>query len=49
MVARFLGVDDARGVLKPGARADIVALTRDLTVVATWLDGSMEDAKEEHP
>jgi N-acetylglucosamine-6-phosphate deacetylase len=40
--ARFLGLDKERGVLVAGARADLVALTADLTVVATWLDGSAE-------
>src|SRR6476659_4513783 len=41
--ARFLGLDNERGVLVPGARADIVALTPELSVVATWLDGDMEE------
>jgi len=41
--ARFLGLDSERGVLVPGARADIVALTPELSVVATWLDGGMEE------
>jgi N-acetylglucosamine-6-phosphate deacetylase len=40
--ARFLGLDKERGVLTAGARADLVALNDDLTVVATWLDGSAE-------
>jgi N-acetylglucosamine-6-phosphate deacetylase len=40
--ARFLGLEKERGVLNPGARADLVALDGDLTVVATWLDGSAE-------
>ena len=40
--ARFLGLEKERGVLVPGARADLVALDGDLTVVATWLDGSAE-------
>jgi N-acetylglucosamine-6-phosphate deacetylase len=40
--ARFLGLDKERGVLVAGARADLVALTADLNVVATWLDGSAE-------
>jgi N-acetylglucosamine-6-phosphate deacetylase len=43
--ARFLGLEEERGVLIPGARADLVALTQDLTVVATWLDGSAEEPK----
>lgn len=37
--ARFLGVEHERGLLKPGARADVVALTPDLKVIATWIDG----------
>jgi N-acetylglucosamine-6-phosphate deacetylase len=37
--ARFLGLDHERGVLAPGARADMVALDRDLIAVATWVDG----------
>jgi N-acetylglucosamine-6-phosphate deacetylase len=40
--AQFLGLDTERGALVPGARADLVALTQDLRVVATWLDGSTE-------
>jgi N-acetylglucosamine-6-phosphate deacetylase len=40
--ARFLGLDDARGALLPGARADLVALTDDLGVVATWLGGEAD-------
>jgi N-acetylglucosamine-6-phosphate deacetylase len=40
--ARFLGLDHERGVLIPGARADLVALDRELTVVATWIDGSTD-------
>ena len=41
--ARFLGLDKERGVLVPGARADLVALTQDLTVLDTWVGGSTED------
>jgi N-acetylglucosamine-6-phosphate deacetylase len=37
--ARFLGLDRERGTLGAGARADIVALTPELDVVATWLAG----------
>jgi N-acetylglucosamine-6-phosphate deacetylase len=40
--ARFLGLDNERGALFAGARADLVALTKDLTVVATWVDGYSE-------
>ena len=43
--ARFLGLDGERGALVPDARADLVALTEDLTVVATWVDGIAEDAQ----
>ena len=45
--ARFLGADKERGALVPGARADLVALTQELTVVATWLDGSTDDVKSD--
>jgi len=38
--ARFLGLDNERGALVSGARADLVALTQELSVVATWVDGS---------
>jgi N-acetylglucosamine-6-phosphate deacetylase len=38
--ARFLGLEHERGALIAGARADLVALTDDLRVVATWLGGS---------
>ena len=41
--ARFLGLDNERGVLIPGVRADLVALTQELTVVATWLDGDADE------
>jgi N-acetylglucosamine-6-phosphate deacetylase len=40
--ARFLGLDSERGALVPGARADLVALTQDLTVIETWVGGSTE-------
>jgi N-acetylglucosamine-6-phosphate deacetylase len=40
--ARFLGLDQERGALVPGARADLVALDQDLTVVKTWVGGSTE-------
>lgn len=38
--AKFLGLDNERGTLRPGARADLVALSQDLQVIATWIDGS---------
>lgn len=44
--ARFLGLDNERGALIPGARADLVALTQELSVIATWLDGSTDDEWE---
>src|SRR5712675_3213384 len=37
--ARFLGIEHRRGTLSAGARADIVALTANLDVVATWMAG----------
>ena len=40
--AHFLGLERERGVLIPGARADLVALDGDLAVVDTWIDGSAE-------
>jgi N-acetylglucosamine-6-phosphate deacetylase len=45
--ARFLGVNKEHGALVPGARADLVALTQELRVVATWLDGSTDDVKSD--
>ena len=43
--ARFLGLDDERGALIPGARADLVALSHELKVSATWVDGNVDDVK----
>jgi N-acetylglucosamine-6-phosphate deacetylase len=43
--AQFLGLDHERGALVPDARADLVALSQDLKVVATWVDGSIDDLK----
>ncbi|HVV61368.1 MAG TPA: N-acetylglucosamine-6-phosphate deacetylase [Pseudolabrys sp.] len=40
--ARFLGLDNERGMLVAGARADLVALTEELKVVATWIGGSVD-------
>jgi N-acetylglucosamine-6-phosphate deacetylase len=37
--ARFLGMENERGAIVTGARADLVALTEDLHVLATWVDG----------
>jgi N-acetylglucosamine-6-phosphate deacetylase len=41
--AGFLGLEHERGTLVPDARADLVALTQELQVVATWIDGCRED------
>src|SRR5215470_3753715 len=40
--ARFLGLDKERGTLAAGSRADLVALSDDLNVVATWVDGASD-------
>lgn len=40
--AQFLGLENERGAIVPGARADLVALTDRLTVAATWIDGEIE-------
>ena len=40
--ARFLGLEHERGLLKAGARADLVAMTPDLEVIATWIDGVVQ-------
>jgi N-acetylglucosamine-6-phosphate deacetylase len=40
--AKFLGVEHERGALVRGARADMVALTPDLEVIATWVDGAAD-------
>jgi N-acetylglucosamine-6-phosphate deacetylase len=41
--ARFLGLEAERGALVPGARADLVALTNELSVFAAWIDGTIEE------
>lgn len=41
--AKFLGLSDERGVLVPGARADLVAMTSDLRVLGTWVNGEVSD------
>jgi N-acetylglucosamine-6-phosphate deacetylase len=38
--ARFLGIENARGTLSAGTRADIVALTANLDVLTTWIAGT---------
>jgi N-acetylglucosamine-6-phosphate deacetylase len=40
--ARFLGIADERGALRAGAFADLVALTAELDVIATWIEGEEE-------
>jgi N-acetylglucosamine-6-phosphate deacetylase len=47
--ARFLGLDNERGALGAGARADLVALNEDLKVVATWIDGNADGVKSGAP
>jgi N-acetylglucosamine-6-phosphate deacetylase len=42
--ARFLGLDKERGAIVPGARADLVALTPDVHVLGTWVNGVRETA-----
>jgi N-acetylglucosamine-6-phosphate deacetylase len=37
--SRFLGLERERGALICGARADMVALTSDLDIISTWVDG----------
>lgn len=41
--AQFLGLERERGALLPGARADLVALTDELAVIATWVEGERDD------
>jgi N-acetylglucosamine-6-phosphate deacetylase len=41
--AQFLGLAHERGALFAGARADLVALTDEVRVVATWIGGEGED------
>jgi N-acetylglucosamine-6-phosphate deacetylase len=37
--ARFLGIENERGVLVPGAHADLVLLDAELAVVSVWAGG----------
>jgi N-acetylglucosamine-6-phosphate deacetylase len=46
--ARLLGLAD-RGQLSPGQRADLVLLTPDLQVAATWVAGKQVYQNPEHP
>src|SRR6185369_16077463 len=43
--ARFLGLDNERGRLVAGARADLVALTQDLSVHATWVAAIADESE----
>jgi N-acetylglucosamine-6-phosphate deacetylase len=38
--ARYLGLIDQRGTLRPGSRADMVAMTPALEVLNTWIGGT---------
>jgi N-acetylglucosamine-6-phosphate deacetylase len=42
--ARLLGIENERGALIPGACADLVALSPELEVIATWVAGVEETA-----
>ena len=39
--ARFLGVADRYGAIRPGMRASLVRLDADLAARATWIDGTL--------
>jgi N-acetylglucosamine-6-phosphate deacetylase len=41
--AHYLGLEHERGALFAGARADLVAFTDDLRVLATWVGGESDD------
>ncbi|HEY1638251.1 MAG TPA: N-acetylglucosamine-6-phosphate deacetylase [Rhizomicrobium sp.] len=43
--ARFLGLEKERGAIVSGARADLVALTEDLRVLGTWMNGVRDAAR----
>lgn len=43
--ATYLGIEDERGYLKPGYRADFVNLTHDLNVKQVWLGGAIQPAQ----
>jgi N-acetylglucosamine-6-phosphate deacetylase len=44
--AQFLGLEHERGALIPGARADLVALSADMRVAATWLGGESDCVRQ---
>jgi N-acetylglucosamine-6-phosphate deacetylase len=37
--ARFLGIDQERGCIAPGAHADLVAFDAQFKVLGTWIGG----------
>jgi N-acetylglucosamine-6-phosphate deacetylase len=41
--ARYLGLQDQRGTLRPGSRADIVAMTPAFEVLNTWIGGAEDE------
>jgi N-acetylglucosamine-6-phosphate deacetylase len=41
--ARFLGLEGERGAFTGGAHADMVALTSNLDVIGTWIDGVQQN------
>jgi N-acetylglucosamine-6-phosphate deacetylase len=43
--ARFLGLENERGALVPGAHADLVAFTEDFNVIATWVGGRVDQQR----
>lgn len=45
--ARFLGLAHERGALVAGARADLVALSDQLSVVATWVGGERDHVTDD--
>ena len=47
--ARFLGLENERGILAPGARADFVVLTPELIVFETWIDGNADGLANARP
>lgn len=44
--ARYLGIENQRGTLAAGSRADIVAMTPTFNVLGTWIGGEETDGPE---